>query len=79
MAESNTRSSAGVQDMEREFVITRVFDAPRELVFKAWTEPKHMAQWWGPRVVENLVGEMDVRSGGPTASSCAAPKASSTP
>lgn len=30
-----------------EFVITRVFDAPRELVFRAWTEPEHFARWWG--------------------------------
>jgi len=34
---------------DREIVITRVFNAPRELVFKAWTEPKHIAQWWGPK------------------------------
>src|SRR5471030_2969896 len=33
----------------KEFTITREFDAPRELVFKAWTAPKHLAQWWGPR------------------------------
>lgn len=32
---------------QREIVITRVFNAPRELVFKAWTDPKHVAQWWG--------------------------------
>ena len=32
----------------RELVFTRVFDAPRELVFEAWTEPKHLEQWWGP-------------------------------
>ena len=34
---------------DRVLVITRVFDAPRELVFKAWTEPEHMARWFGPR------------------------------
>ena len=33
---------------ERELTITRIFDAPRELVFRMWTDPKHMAQWWGP-------------------------------
>jgi uncharacterized protein YndB with AHSA1/START domain len=33
---------------ERELTITRVFDAPRALVFKVWTDPKHLAQWWGP-------------------------------
>jgi uncharacterized protein YndB with AHSA1/START domain len=32
---------------DREFTITRVFDAPRELVFKAWTEPEQFARWWG--------------------------------
>ena len=30
-------------------VITRVFDAPRELVWKAWTDPKYVMQWWGPK------------------------------
>jgi uncharacterized protein YndB with AHSA1/START domain len=35
---------------ERELIITRVFNAPRELVFKAWTEPKHIEQWWGLKV-----------------------------
>src|SRR5471030_3335358 len=48
----------------REFVITREFDAPRELVFKAWTDPKHLAQWWGPRGFTNPVCEWDVRPGG---------------
>jgi len=33
---------------ERELVITRVFDAPRELVFRAWTEPDRAVRWWGP-------------------------------
>jgi uncharacterized protein YndB with AHSA1/START domain len=45
-------------------VITRIFDAPRELVFKAWTDPKHVAQWWGPKGFTNPVCEMDVRLGG---------------
>jgi uncharacterized protein YndB with AHSA1/START domain len=49
---------------DREFVITRVFDAPRELVWKAWTEPKHMAQWWGPHTFTNPVCELEVRRGG---------------
>ena len=34
---------------DREIVATRVFDAPRELVFKMWTDPQHIGQWWGPR------------------------------
>ena len=49
---------------DREIVTTRVFDAPRELVWKAWTDPKHTAQWWGPRGFTNTIQEMDVRPGG---------------
>lgn len=47
-----------------EFVITREFAAPRELVFKAWADPKHLAQWWGPRGFTNPVCNWDVRPGG---------------
>ena len=50
--------------MERELVLTRIFDAPRELVFAAWTEPKHLAQWWGPKSFTNPVCEVDLRVGG---------------
>ncbi len=49
---------------QKELTLTRVFDAPRELVFKAWTDPKHMAQWWGPKDFTNPVCELDVRPGG---------------
>ena len=38
----------------------RVFDAPRDLVFRTWTEPEHLAQWWGPRGFTNPVCELDV-------------------
>lgn len=48
----------------RELVVTRVFDAPPDLVFKAWTEPKHVAQWWGPEGFTNPVCEIDARPGG---------------
>ena len=33
---------------DREIIVTRVYDAPRELVFDAFTDPKHISQWWGP-------------------------------
>jgi len=49
---------------EREVTITRVLHAPRALVFAAWTEPKHLAQWWGPKGFTNPVCEIDVRIGG---------------
>ena len=49
---------------ERELVLTRVFDARRELLFKAWTDPKRVAQWWGPHRFTNPVCDLDVRPGG---------------
>ena len=49
---------------EREITITRIFDAPRQLVWKAWTEPKHLAQWWGPKNFSNPVCEVVARVGG---------------
>jgi uncharacterized protein YndB with AHSA1/START domain len=52
------------QAPRRELVITRVFDAPRERVWQAWTDPKHLAQWWGPEGFTNPVCEVDVRPGG---------------
>jgi uncharacterized protein YndB with AHSA1/START domain len=45
-------------------VITRVFDAPRELVFKAWTEPERILQWLGPRGFTATEFEMDTKPGG---------------
>ncbi len=50
--------------IEREVTLTRIFDAPRELVFRMWTDPRHVAQWWGPQGFTNPVCEMDVRPGG---------------
>lgn len=47
-----------------ELVVTRTFDAPRELVFRLWTEPEHLARWWGPRGFETVECAMDVRPGG---------------
>ena len=44
--------------------IVRVFDAPRALVWQAWTDPKMMAQWFGPRGFSSRVPELDVRVGG---------------
>ena len=45
-------------------MITRVFDAPRSLVFKIWTQPPHMKHWWGPRGYTTLSCEIDLRPGG---------------
>jgi uncharacterized protein YndB with AHSA1/START domain len=49
---------------DREIVMTRDFDAPRELVFKAYTDPDAIPQWWGLRANTTTVAMMDVRPGG---------------
>jgi uncharacterized protein YndB with AHSA1/START domain len=56
--------SAAADTSDREIVVTRVFDAPRALVFKAWTDPKHLAHWWGPNGFSITTYEMDFRPGG---------------
>src|SRR3984957_19743945 len=58
-----TKAKATKDYTGHEFIITREFDAPRELVFKAWTDPKHLAQWWGPRGFTNPVCDWDARPG----------------
>src|SRR5580704_13391744 len=64
MAVSTGKSSAAASAVGRELVITRVFDAPRDLVFKAWIDPKHMERWWGPKGFTNPVCQVDARPGG---------------
>lgn len=49
---------------DREIVISRVFDAPRELVWQAWTDPKHVMQWWGPAGFKNETCISDLQVGG---------------
>jgi uncharacterized protein YndB with AHSA1/START domain len=58
----NTKPATDVAD--RELVFTRLLDAPRELVFKIWTDPAHLIQWYGPKGFVTSVYEMDVRPGG---------------
>jgi uncharacterized protein YndB with AHSA1/START domain len=48
----------------RELVITRIFDAPRKVVFVTWTDPEQLKRWWGPKEFANPVCELDVRPGG---------------
>ena len=61
----SAKINSPVQDsVDREIVITRVFDAPRELVWDAWTDPKHVVRWWGPRGFTTTIHEMDLRPGG---------------
>jgi len=60
-----TKGISRAEDISRrEIVITRVFDAPREVVFEAMADPKRVAQWWGPRGFTTTIHEMDLRPGG---------------
>lgn len=60
----NKKNDSANPESDREIVVTRLLDAPRELVFKVWTDPQHVAQWWGPNGFTNTIREMDVRPGG---------------
>lgn len=52
------------QPTGNEIVLTRVFDAPRERVWKAWTDPEEVKRWWGPKAFTAPVAEIDLRVGG---------------
>lgn len=60
----DAKSAELTWDIERELVLSRVFDAPRELVFKAWTEKEHLPKWFGPKGYACTTREIDVRVGG---------------
>jgi uncharacterized protein YndB with AHSA1/START domain len=57
-------SASTTLPMTREVTLTRLIDAPRALVWAAWTEPERMAQWWGPHQFTNPVCKIDARPGG---------------
>jgi uncharacterized protein YndB with AHSA1/START domain len=63
-AGDNTAGGPKPPFAEREITLTRTFDAPRALVFKAWTDAEHLAQWWGPHGFTNPVCEIEARVGG---------------
>ncbi len=56
--------AAKADPSDREIVLTRVFNAPRELVFEAWTDPAHLPHWWGPRGFRITSHAADIRPGG---------------
>jgi uncharacterized protein YndB with AHSA1/START domain len=62
MNKRTSNDATGAAD--REIAATRIFDAPRELVFQMWTDPKHIAQWWGPRGFTTTTHEMNFKPGG---------------
>ncbi len=59
-----TQTEFVIEPGKQEIHITRVFDAPRDLVFKAYTTPQHIPHWWGPRRLTTVVDKMDVKVGG---------------
>lgn len=60
MMQENDRNNSGSHTL----TITRIFNAPRELVFAAWTQPEHMLHWWGPRGYTTLSSKLELFSGG---------------
>ena len=64
MATKNSIGSTLSTPSDRELVFTRVFDAPRALVFEAWTDPQRIVQWWGPTGFTTTTRSMEARAGG---------------
>jgi uncharacterized protein YndB with AHSA1/START domain len=64
LVESNAAGASSSPTADREIATSRVFDAPRELVWRAWTDPEHLARWYGPNGFTVTTREMDVRAGG---------------
>jgi uncharacterized protein YndB with AHSA1/START domain len=67
MSVSTSVSVGQTVDLDRDpraIIAVREFDAPRELVFEAWTDPKHLSQWWGPDGFTTTTSAFDMRAGG---------------
>jgi uncharacterized protein YndB with AHSA1/START domain len=61
---NGSRSPLDSWELDREIVLSRVIAAPRELVFKVWTDPKHLPMWFGPEGFKVETREIDIRVGG---------------
>jgi uncharacterized protein YndB with AHSA1/START domain len=64
MVASDSRKLEVTTPSDREIVMTRIFDAPRDLVFEAHSSCEHLSRWWGPRGYEIVGCEVDFRPGG---------------
>lgn len=62
--QNNATNKIATQVGECEIVITRVFDAPRDLVFDAWTKEEHLSKWWGPQGFTMTTQQFDMKPGG---------------
>ena len=60
----NSKHAAIGEASGLEFVISREYAVPRELMFKVWTDPEHMQRWWGPKGFKVTYSRMDFRPGG---------------
>lgn len=58
------QTDSEIESSAEELVITRVFDAPRDLVFRAWTDPAQLMRWWGPNGFTTPSVTVDLRGGG---------------
>lgn len=61
---ASAQSAAIAEAFSKEFVIERLFDAPRDLVWKAFTQRDHLMNWWGPKGFKMIVGNLDLKPGG---------------
>lgn len=57
-------ADSAVNSPKEDLVITRIIDAPIELVWRAWTDPKHVTRWWGPKYYTSPNCKIDLREGG---------------
>jgi uncharacterized protein YndB with AHSA1/START domain len=61
---ATTKNKPTQQIADRTLTLTRILDAPREMVFEAWTQPKHLRHWWSPKGFTCPVSKVDLRPGG---------------
>lgn len=64
MTEKTDAKSRDEWSLDREIVLCRVLDVPRELVFRAWTDKEHLPRWFGPKGFDCVTHEIDIREGG---------------
>jgi uncharacterized protein YndB with AHSA1/START domain len=60
----DARSNTAAESTDRALIVTRVFNAPRELVWKALTEPERLEHWWGPKGFTSRIQKLELRPGG---------------
>jgi len=61
---TKTKTSIVAEPGKQEIIISRTFQAPRELVFKMWTDAEYLPEWWGPSTTTTIVDRLEARKGG---------------